>query len=131
MFRHPYLNFRILHSFLCFGHNLEAEPTREAYETEDSQRVVVEGFERWEWSTDQFVFHVLEATARQVLDLLGMEVVEKGIDGAITAESILHGGSEFLYRYNISPAILFPKCREPKIPSSGSDYPFHKSRSVD
>lgn len=131
MFQHPYLNIRILHSFLCFGHNLEAEPTREAYETKDSQRVVVEGLERREWSTDEFVFHVLKAPARKVLDLLGMEVVEKGIDGAITAESVLHGGSEFLCGYCISTAILFAKCREPKIPSSGSDYPIHKFRSAD
>lgn len=98
MFRYSYLDIRALHSLLCFRHNLETESAREADETEDPQRVVVEGFEGWKGGADELVLHVLEATARKILNLLGMEIVEEGIDGAVAAEGVLHGGSEFLHR---------------------------------
>lgn len=99
MFRYPYLDIWTPHSLLCFRYNLKAEPTREADETEDSQWVVVEGLEGREGSADEPVFHILETTARKVLDLLGMKIVEQGIDGTIAAKGILHGGSEFLQKH--------------------------------
>lgn len=98
MFQYSYLDIRVLHGLLCFRHNLETESAREADETEDPQRVVVEGFERRKGSADELVLHIFEATARKILNFLGMEIVEEGVDGAVAAEGVLHGGSKFLHR---------------------------------
>lgn len=98
-----YLDIWVLHGLLCFRHNLEIESTRKANETEDPQRVVVEGLEGRKGGADEFVPHVLETAACEILNFLRMEIVEEGVDGAVAAEGVLHGGPEFLH--SVSTAV--------------------------
>lgn len=124
-----YLDIWVLHGLLCFRHDLETESTRKADETEDPQRVVVEGLEGRKGGADELVPHVLEATAGKILDFLRMEIVEEGIDGAVAAEGVLHRGSECLH--SVSMAVHLHDLEMSDIPSVEFDCPSRKSRSSD
>lgn len=51
-----------------------------------------------ERGADDTVLDVVEPFPSQVLDLLGDDVVEEGVDGEVSSESVLFGGADLLCR---------------------------------
>lgn len=89
-----FLDFRAFHSLKHPRIALKLVSGRESEGSQNSQRVVLEGFCRVERGPDYAVFEVGDAFFGEVFHLSSVDVVEEGVDCEVSTQGVFFWGPE-------------------------------------